>query len=255
MGLPAGTAGLKRHISITMEFASRTISPVPDISRYAAAAASRRPTSTRMATTRPSLQPRSILLAQKSQAASESLGRVVARLNHCRRDLNLTREGVPFATESQLEIPAPVAGAPDKSHHGPTDARRRTPNRCGLGTGRQSESGGPGAAARSRRSRNAGPARGRPARPSSARVARSKFGPSPSRGFSPSRGAGAGPGFKLGRRRRPARGLSLPPSLSSPPPAVLSADCSDLRDRCRVLRAYYSILIACLLQCRHRRAA
>ena len=36
MGLPAGTAGLKRHISITMEFASRTISPVPDtgISRY-----------------------------------------------------------------------------------------------------------------------------------------------------------------------------------------------------------------------------
>ena len=37
MGLPAGTAGLKRHISITMEFASqaRTISPVPDISRYA----------------------------------------------------------------------------------------------------------------------------------------------------------------------------------------------------------------------------
>ena len=37
MGLPAGTAGLKRHMSITMEFASesRTISPVPDISRYA----------------------------------------------------------------------------------------------------------------------------------------------------------------------------------------------------------------------------
>ena len=31
MGLPAGTAALKRHISITMEFASRTISPVPDI--------------------------------------------------------------------------------------------------------------------------------------------------------------------------------------------------------------------------------
>ena len=28
MGLPAGTAGLKRHISIIMEFASRTISPV-----------------------------------------------------------------------------------------------------------------------------------------------------------------------------------------------------------------------------------
>ena len=34
MCLPAGTAGLKRHISITMEFASQTISPVPDISRY-----------------------------------------------------------------------------------------------------------------------------------------------------------------------------------------------------------------------------
>ena len=34
MGLPASTAGLKRHISITMESASRTISPVPDISRY-----------------------------------------------------------------------------------------------------------------------------------------------------------------------------------------------------------------------------
>ena len=27
MGLPAGTAGLKRHIGIPMEFASRTISP------------------------------------------------------------------------------------------------------------------------------------------------------------------------------------------------------------------------------------
>ena len=36
MGLPAGTAGLKRHRSIAMEFASRTISPVPDISRYGA---------------------------------------------------------------------------------------------------------------------------------------------------------------------------------------------------------------------------
>ena len=34
MGLPAVTAGLKRHKSITMEFASRTISPVHDISRY-----------------------------------------------------------------------------------------------------------------------------------------------------------------------------------------------------------------------------
>ena len=34
MGLPAGTAGLKRHIRITMEFASWTILPVPDISRY-----------------------------------------------------------------------------------------------------------------------------------------------------------------------------------------------------------------------------
>ena len=34
MGLPAGTAGLKRHISITTEFAFRTISPVPSISRY-----------------------------------------------------------------------------------------------------------------------------------------------------------------------------------------------------------------------------
>ena len=34
MGLPAGTAVLKRGISISMEFASRTISPVPDISRY-----------------------------------------------------------------------------------------------------------------------------------------------------------------------------------------------------------------------------
>ena len=34
MGLPPA-AGLRRHISITMEFASRTISPVPgDISRY-----------------------------------------------------------------------------------------------------------------------------------------------------------------------------------------------------------------------------
>ena len=37
MGFPAGTAGLKRHTSITMELAARTISPqaVPDISRYA----------------------------------------------------------------------------------------------------------------------------------------------------------------------------------------------------------------------------
>ena len=36
VGPRAGTARLKRHISITMEFASRTISPVtvPDISRY-----------------------------------------------------------------------------------------------------------------------------------------------------------------------------------------------------------------------------
>ena len=34
-GPDGGTAGLKRHISITMEFASQTISPVPDISRYA----------------------------------------------------------------------------------------------------------------------------------------------------------------------------------------------------------------------------
>ena len=34
MGLPAGTAGLKRHIRITMEFASWTILPVLDISRY-----------------------------------------------------------------------------------------------------------------------------------------------------------------------------------------------------------------------------
>ena len=41
MGLPAGTAGLKRHISITMEFASQTISPVPDISRYAESPRSR----------------------------------------------------------------------------------------------------------------------------------------------------------------------------------------------------------------------
>ena len=32
---PSGTAGLKRQINITTEFASRTISPVPDISRYA----------------------------------------------------------------------------------------------------------------------------------------------------------------------------------------------------------------------------
>ena len=39
MGLPAGTAGLKRHISITMGFASRTISPVPDVSRYGPVAA------------------------------------------------------------------------------------------------------------------------------------------------------------------------------------------------------------------------
>ena len=31
---PGPAAGLKRHISITMELASRTISPVPDISRY-----------------------------------------------------------------------------------------------------------------------------------------------------------------------------------------------------------------------------
>ena len=38
MGLPAGTAGLKRHISITTEFASRTISSVPDFSRYASQA-------------------------------------------------------------------------------------------------------------------------------------------------------------------------------------------------------------------------
>ena len=30
MGLPAGTAELKRHTRILMEFASRTISPVPD---------------------------------------------------------------------------------------------------------------------------------------------------------------------------------------------------------------------------------
>ena len=34
VGLPAGTSGLKRHISITMKFASWTISPVSDISRY-----------------------------------------------------------------------------------------------------------------------------------------------------------------------------------------------------------------------------
>ena len=34
MGLPAGMAGRKRHISIAMEFTSRTISPVPDTYRY-----------------------------------------------------------------------------------------------------------------------------------------------------------------------------------------------------------------------------
>ena len=45
-GLPGGTAGLKRHISITTEFASRTISPVPDISRY-------EPTITQLAPQRP----------------------------------------------------------------------------------------------------------------------------------------------------------------------------------------------------------
>ena len=32
MGLPADTAGL--NLKITLEFASLTISPVPDISRY-----------------------------------------------------------------------------------------------------------------------------------------------------------------------------------------------------------------------------
>ena len=34
MGLPASTAGLKREVCITMDLDVRTISPVPDVSRF-----------------------------------------------------------------------------------------------------------------------------------------------------------------------------------------------------------------------------